>query len=198
MAHSLDFSKEEKGWSLGYSKIAGVDEAGRGPLAGPVVAAAVTFPTGFNLAGLQDSKKLSVKKREELFESIQASADVGIGIISHKKIDQINILQAARLAMREAVSKLKEKPDCVLIDGNMKIDVLIPQQPIVRGDSQVASIAAASIIAKVTRDRLMTEYHESYPEYGFNQHKGYPTLFHRKVLRQKGPSPIHRLSFRAD
>jgi ribonuclease HII len=192
----LDFSKEEKGWSQGFLKIAGVDEAGRGPLAGPVVAAAVVFPAGTRLEGLDDSKKISPKKREVLFGLIQSIADVGIGIVSEKIIDQINILQAARLAMRAAVQNLKVTPDCLLIDGNSRIDLALKQQTIVQGDALVASIAAASIIAKVTRDRLMMDYHKQFPDYGFDQHKGYPSPSHIAAIRQNGFSPIHRKTFR--
>jgi ribonuclease HII len=192
----LDFSKEEKGWSQGFLKIAGVDEAGRGPLAGPVVAAAVVFPPDTWLEGLDDSKKISPKKREVLFDRIQAIADVGIGIVSEKIIDKINILQAARLAMKEAVGNLTHIPDCLLIDGNCRIDLALKQQTIVQGDARVASIAAASIIAKVTRDRLMMDYHKQFPNYGFDQHKGYPSPSHIEAIRQNGFSPIHRKTFR--
>ena len=192
----LDFSKEEKGWSQGFLRIAGVDEAGRGPLAGPVVAAAVVFLPGTTLQGLNDSKKVSPKKREALFDAIFQIADVGVGIVSEKIIDKINILQAARLAMKQAVENLKAVPECVLIDGNVRIAVALPQQTIVQGDGKVASIAAASIIAKVTRDRLMVDYHKQYPEYGFDQHKGYPSPQHVEVIRRIGLSPIHRLSFK--
>jgi len=192
----LDFSKEEKGWSQGFLKIAGVDEAGRGPLAGPVVAAAVIFPQGSCLEGLDDSKKLSPKKRESLFDEIRGIAHVGIGIISEKIIDKINILQAARLAMKTAVEELGEAPDCLLIDGNSRIDLPYKQQTIIQGDGLVASIAAASIIAKVTRDRIMLRYHLEYPEYGFDRHKGYPAPLHLEAIRQRGLSPIHRRSFK--
>ncbi len=192
----LDFSKEEKGWSQGFLKIAGVDEAGRGPLAGPVVAAAVVFPSGSRLEGLDDSKKISPKKREILFCEILKLADVGIGIVSEKVIDKINILQAARQAMKEAVEALKSDPDCLLIDGNVRINLPHKQQTIVHGDALVASIAAASIVAKVTRDRLMVEYHAQYPEYGFDGHKGYPAPIHIEAIKKLGLSPIHRRSFK--
>lgn len=192
----LDFSKEEKGWAKGFLRIAGIDEAGRGPLAGPVVSAAVVFPAHTRLEGLNDSKKITPKKREILFEEIMKIADVGVSVISHEIIDKINIYQATRLAMREAVGKLREKPQCLLIDGNMRIDHPLPQQAIVAGDAQAASIAAASIVAKVTRDRLMVEYDKEYPLYGFKGHKGYGAKTHVDAIRQHGLSPIHRRSFK--
>jgi ribonuclease HII len=177
-------------------RIAGVDEAGRGPLAGPVVAAAVVLPAGEDpIAGINDSKKLTEKKREALYTEIITRADVGIGIIDEKVIDTINIFQAARLAMKRAVHDLVRMPHYLLIDGNMRIDVALPSQSIIGGDSLSASIAAASIIAKVTRDRLMYELHKKFPQYEFDKHKGYPTKRHIERLGLYGISPVHRLTF---
>jgi ribonuclease HII len=177
-------------------RIAGVDEAGRGPLAGPVVAAAVVLPAGEDpIAGINDSKKLTEKKREALYTEIISRADVGIGIVDEKIIDTINIFQAARLAMKKAVHDLARMPHYLLIDGNMRIDVALPSESIIRGDSLSASIAAASIIAKVTRDRLMYELHKKFPQYEFDKHKGYPTKRHIECLERYGISPIHRLTF---
>jgi ribonuclease HII len=193
---ALDFFREQEAWSRGFLRLAGVDEAGRGPLAGPVVAAAVVFPPGTELEGLNDSKKFSPKKRESLFETIQKLADFGIGIISERVIDQVNIYQATRLAMKEAIERLPKPPDHLLIDGNMTLDLPLSQEAIVQGDAKVASIAAASILAKVTRDRLMLEYHTQYPLYGFDRHKGYPSAKHIEAIHQYGLSPIHRRSFR--
>jgi ribonuclease HII len=193
---ALDFTKEKNGWSKGYRYIVGIDEAGRGPLAGPVVAAAVIFPENSFLDGLDDSKKLTPKKRAYLFDQIKELASVGIGIISPKKIDEINIYQATRLAMKTAAEDLNVIPDCLLIDGNTKIDMAYPQQTIVKGDSKVASIAAASVIAKVTRDRIMEEYHKEMPQYGFDGHKGYPSKGHIEAIREHGYSSIHRRSFK--
>jgi ribonuclease HII len=192
----LDFAEEKKGWSRGFVRIAGVDEAGRGPLAGPVIAAACVFPAGAYLAGLNDSKKLSAARREALYEVIREMADVGVGIISEKTIDEINIFQAARLAMKQAVLSLEKSPECVWIDGNARLDLAFPQQTFVGGDGLIASIAAASIIAKVTRDKLMLQYHEIYPQYGFDKHKGYPSPAHLNAIRLHGFSPIHRMSFK--
>jgi ribonuclease HII len=193
---TLDFAKEKAGWSKGFLNIAGIDEAGRGPLAGPVVAAAVIFPPKSGFAGLNDSKKLSAKKREALFDEIKGAADVGVGIVSAPKIDEVNIFQATRLAMKEAVEGLAGRPDCLLIDGNIRLDLSLRQQSIKGGDGEVASIAAASIIAKVTRDRLMIKYHQQYPQYGFDSHKGYGSKKHMEALREHGLSPIHRKSFK--
>lgn len=181
---------------MGFSRIAGVDEAGRGPLAGPVVAAAVIFPANSRFEGLNDSKKITPKKREPLYEEIRGVADVGVGIISAAIIDDINIFQATRLAMKEAVENLVKKPDCLLVDGKIKLDLPYKQQGIISGDAQVASIAAASIIAKVTRDRLMIKYHDQYPQYGFDSHKGYGSKKHMEAMREHGLSPIHRRSFK--
>lgn len=190
---------EQKYWSLGTQYIAGVDEAGRGPLAGPVVASAVIFPQGILIEGVNDSKKLTEKKREKLFHSIHERAlAVGVGIVGHDVIDKINILQASFLAMNKALMQLKIKPQQLLVDGNFFRHESFPVENIIKGDSLSHSIAAASIIAKVTRDALMVELHEQYPQYGFAQHKGYGTKAHIEAIRQFGYSPIHRRSFHVD
>ncbi len=176
---------------------AGVDEAGRGPLAGPVVAAAVMLQKEFQIPGLNDSKKLSHTKREKLFDEIKEKAlYVGIGIVDNNEIDRINILQAALRAMEIAVENLKVSPDFLLIDGNQKTSLIIPQKAIIKGDSKSTSIAAASIIAKVTRDRIMSEFDSQYPEYNFTKHKGYPTKEHYEMIKKYGPCPIHRKTFK--
>ncbi len=191
-----NYSYEQKLWSMGKTP-AGIDEVGRGPLAGPVVAAAVILPRDMQIEGLNDSKKLSEKKRETLFQTITESATAyAIGIVEPGIIDNINILQAALLAMKNAVTDLGDKPDHLLIDGNKGIECPLPQWTIVKGDSKCSSIAAASIVAKVTRDKIMEEYHTEYPVYNFKQNKGYPTKEHLETLRVHGPSSIHRLSFR--
>ena len=177
--------------------VAGVDEAGRGCLAGPVVAGAVILDETRPIHGLRDSKELSERKRNELFELIRERAlAYSVGMTGAEEIDRINILQAALLAMEKAVLSLQKKPDCILIDGNSKTSLPIEQKAIVKGDSKCASIAAASIVAKVTRDRIMTEIEREYPGYGFSRHKGYPTKEHLGALRNLGPSPIHRKSFK--
>ncbi len=182
---------------LGYRLIAGIDEAGRGPLAGPVVAAAVILHPDRPIAGVNDSKKLTERSRERLFEQIQEAAlAIGIGSLPPVEIDRINILQATRQAMLAAVCQLAPTPDALLIDGITAIDTPLYQQTITRGDSLSASIAAASIIAKVTRDRLMRDYDTAYPQYGFGRHKGYGSAAHLAALRRHGPCPIHRASFR--
>jgi len=175
-----------------------VDEAGRGPLAGPVVAAAVILDRGFRIPGLNDSKQLSSGKRENLFAAIleSAAAAVGVGLVSEKEIDEINIFQAARLAMKQAIDRLPEFPEALLIDGRMKLQVSCPCLDIVKGDALSASIAAASIVAKVVRDRIMLAYHELAPDFLFNEHKGYGTESHLARLREIGPTPFHRMSFR--
>jgi ribonuclease HII len=181
----------------GFARIAGVDEAGRGPLAGPVVAAAVVLPASFSVAGVTDSKKLSAKKRETLYEAIYTEADgVGVGIVDAGEIDRINILRASLLAMAKAVDALAMAPDYLLIDGTFQIESPLPQKAITKGDSLSISIAAASIIAKVTRDRLMADYHILYPEYNFGKHKGYPTKAHRDAIKIHGCCPIHRKTFK--
>lgn len=183
-------------YAEGYKAICGVDEAGRGPLAGPVCAAAVILPRGLELPGLNDSKKLTDKKRRELFPIIKEQAIAyGIGFASHEEIDEIDILQATYLAMERALQQLEGKADFAIIDGNRAKDFGIPVRTVIKGDSLSASIAAASILAKVTRDDLMLEMAEKYPEYGFEVHKGYGTKAHYEALRAHGHSPIHRMSF---
>lgn len=176
--------------------MAGIDEAGRGPLAGPVVAAAVIFLKNTPIPGLNDSKKLSPDFRKKLFSKILAQAVVGVARVGESVIDRVNILEATRLAMREAVLALPKTPELLLIDGRIHLDLPLPQKAIVRGDGQSASIAAASIIAKVYRDYWMEEMDEKYPGYGFRQHKGYPTPEHLERLQSQGVSPIHRRTFR--
>jgi len=191
-----DYSYERRIWKIGKLP-AGVDEAGRGPLAGPVVAAAVILPKECEINGLNDSKKLSHQKREILYHQIKAVAvSIGVGIIEPDEIDRINILRAALLAMEIAVKKLNPKPDFLLIDGNIRTSLLIPQQAVIGGDSTCNSIAAASIIAKVARDLIMYDYHNIHPEYNFKKHKGYPTKEHYEALRKFGPCPIHRKTFK--
>ncbi|MDQ1270295.1 MAG: Ribonuclease [Thermodesulfobacteriota bacterium] len=181
----------------GYKIIAGVDEAGRGPLAGPVVSAAVILPENFDIRGINDSKKLSEKKRTALFPVIQSQAIAfGIGIADHGEIDRINILQASLLSMKRAVDDLGLIPDYLLIDGKFTIDSNIDQRPVIKGDTLSLSIAAASILAKVTRDRIMTDLDLQYPEYEFKRHKGYPTKAHKQAILAHGPCPIHRKSFK--
>jgi ribonuclease HII len=176
--------------------ICGVDEAGRGPLAGPVCAAAVILPANIDIPGLNDSKKLSDKKRRELYPIIKEKAIAyGIAFADEKEIDSINILQATLLAMERAIGQLACKPDLALIDGNRQKDFGIPVQTVIHGDSLSASIAAASVLAKVTRDDYMLEMAQKYPEYGFEIHKGYGTKAHYAALTDHGPSPIHRMSF---
>jgi ribonuclease HII len=189
------FEKEaaRKGWR----DIAGVDEAGRGPLAGPVVSAAVILPTAFDDSGVTDSKKLTAAKRDILYERIYVQAvAVGIGIVDPLEIDRINILQASLLAMAMAVKNLVPRPGFLLIDGTFRIPSDLPQEAIPKGDALSISIAAASIIAKVTRDRLMQNYHHYYPQFDFPRHKGYPTESHRAAIQKYGCCPIHRRSFR--
>ena len=187
---------EQSVWDQGYKQICGVDEAGRGPLAGPVCAAAVILPPNAEIPGLDDSKRLSDKRRRELFPVIKETAVAyGIAFADHNEIDEINILQATYLAMERAISQLPVKPDFALIDGNRAKDFGLPVQTVVHGDSLSASIAAASILAKVTRDDYMLEMAKTYPQYGFEIHKGYGTKAHYECLRAHGHSPIHRLSF---
>ena len=187
---------EESVQAQGYSMICGVDEAGRGPLAGPVCAAAVILPDHLEIPGLTDSKKLTDKKRRELFPLIQEQAlAYGIGFATEQEIDEINILQATFLAMQRALDQLTVKPDLALIDGNREKDFGLPVKTVVKGDSLSANIAAASILAKVTRDNLMVEMAANYPQYGFEIHKGYGTKAHYAALREHGACPIHRMSF---
>lgn len=181
----------------GYGALAGVDEAGRGPLAGPVVAAAVVLPRGILIEGVFDSKCLDPARREKLDGMIRSLAvDYGIGVIHNDVIDRVNILQATRLAVKHALLALKTSPDFLLIDGLEIPNLGIPQMAIVRGDSLCYSIAAASILAKVERDRLMMRYHQSFPQYGFNSHKGYGTRAHLDRIRLHGPCAIHRRTFK--
>jgi len=197
----LDLNEEQKLFNHGYKWVAGIDEAGRGPLAGPVVAACVVCQPDFKIKDkltiIKDSKKLTAKKREELFDVIKEHFEIGIGICDHQTIDKINILQAAFLSMKKAIGALKQKPDFIMLDGKFKIpNCSFRQQAIIRGDELIFSIAAASIIAKVTRDRIMLKMHEIYPDYGFNQHKGYGTKLHLERLQKHGPCSIHRMSFK--
>ncbi|MFH1017026.1 MAG: ribonuclease HII [Pseudomonadota bacterium] len=185
-------------WRSGFSRVAGVDEVGRGAFAGPVVAAAVVFPhrIGKLADRIRDSKKLTPEAREELCPLIEETAlAVGIGVVESEEIDRINILEAALKAMKIAIEALDPAPEICLIDGNVHVQVGIPQRLIVKGDDRVISIGAASIMAKVTRDHLMVELHHLYPAYGFADHKGYGTDLHRRVLKEIGPCPAHRLSF---
>lgn len=230
-----DFKEERKLWQKGYKKIAGLDEAGRGPLAGPVVACALLVnqrrlifrvrislhQSRFSLTQIRDSKKLTPKRREKLYKTLikHPAIEWGIGRASEKVIDRINILEATKLAMKRAILNLEKKMrevrpqscpktikglveasfrpiDHLILDGKMSLDLEIPQKSIVKADEKVFSCAAASIIAKVSRDRLMKKYHKKYPSYGFNKHKGYPTKFHRKILKKLGFCKIHRKTFK--
>lgn len=188
---------ETEAGKKGYRRVAGIDEAGRGPLAGPVVAAVVVLSNLDGLEGIKDSKKLSPALREKLFPLIKKNAfGFGIGIVDDRVIDEINILQAARLAMKRAVEQLPCSPDFLLIDGTHRIESSIDQRAIIGGDNLSISIAAASILAKVTRDRLMEGYHTQYPQYEFRRHKGYGTRLHRERIKTFGPCPIHRKTFK--
>lgn len=184
----------------GYTCVAGCDEAGRGPLAGPVVAGCVVLPLSCDFTVYKDSKTLKQSQREALYHLLQTTdALVGVGIVSQEMIDRINILQASLLAMRLAVNDLASErslPDFLLIDGKFPVPIDIPQQTLVKGESKSGSIAAASIVAKVVRDKIMDELHECFPVYNFRQHKGYPTQQHRQLLQVHGPCPAHRLSFK--
>ncbi|MBR2896653.1 MAG: ribonuclease HII [Oscillospiraceae bacterium] len=183
-------------FDTGVRTICGVDEAGRGPLAGPVCAAAVILPSGLVIDGLDDSKKLTEAKREALFPVIcEQALAYGIGFADEKEIDEINILQATFAAMRRAIAQLSGKPELALVDGNRAADFGLPVQTVVKGDSLSANIAAASVLAKVTRDRYMKELAVKYPEYGFEVHKGYGTKRHYEALREHGPCPAHRRTF---
>ena len=187
---------EEGFYAQGVKVICGVDEAGRGPLAGPVCAAAVILPANLEIPGLTDSKKLTDKKRRELFPVIKEQAIAyGIGLASEQEIDEINILQATFLAMQRAIDQLSVKADLALIDGNREKDFGLPVKTVVKGDSLSANIAAASVLAKVTRDDIMTAMAEEFPQYGFEIHKGYGTKAHYAALTEHGPSPIHRMTF---
>jgi ribonuclease HII len=181
----------------GCRLVAGLDEAGRGPLAGPVVAACVVLPPECDYERFKDSKILTADARDELYAELQAiEARIGIGIGTVAEIERINILRASLLAMRKAVDALAEQPEFLLVDGKFPVPITISQQPLVKGESRSASIAAASIVAKVTRDRLMEDYHEQYPEYNFRRNKGYGTAEHRQALKEYGPCALHRRSFK--
>ena len=183
-------------WAKGLARVAGVDEAGRGPLAGPVVAAAVIFDPQSFISAVNDSKLLSPDLRETLFDKIMAEAvAVGIGIVGHKLIDQVNILNATYLAMHKAIRRLSVVPEYLLVDGNRFLSIGIPFDTIIKGDASCFSIAAASIVAKVARDRMMVEYDRQFPGYGFAKHKGYATAEHREAIRKLGYCGIHRRSF---
>lgn len=192
------FVEEKKLHRKGYKKIAGLDEAGRGPLAGPVVACAVSIrgPKP-RIRNIKDSKQLTAKQREEIYGELikHPGVDWGVGIVSERMIDKINIFEATKLAMAKAVNDLHSKADFLILDGNFKIRSNIPQKPIIKADNKVFSCSCASIIAKVTRDRLMERYDKKYPVYCFASHKGYPTKLHRAMIKKYGPSAIHRKSF---
>ncbi len=188
---------DDRFYSKGVRSLCGVDEAGRGPLAGPVVAAAVVLPRGVVIEGLKDSKKLTPNRRLSLFDEItDVARGWSVGIVGPREIEEINILRASLVAMKEAVGGLGERFDLVLVDGRYKFPMEVPQMAIIRGDESSAQIAAASIVAKVTRDRIMRGYHEIYPEYNFFMNKGYGTREHKAALLEFGPSPIHRRTFR--
>ena len=187
---------ENEIYDEGFTLLCGVDEAGRGPLAGPVCAAAVMLPRGLVIEGLNDSKKLTEKRREELYDVIRSeSVSYGIAFASVEEIETLNILGATFLAMNRAIEQLSPAPELALIDGNRTKGIEVPARSIVKGDSKCADIAAASVLAKVTRDRYMLEMAEKYPQYRFEQHKGYGTKLHYEALREYGPSQIHRMSF---
>ena len=189
-------SFERRAHQLGYRSIAGIDEVGRGPLAGPVVAAAVILPPNYKNKEIKDSKQLPARKRESLSEIIRQDAlSIGLGVIEASIIDEVNIFQAALAAMKEAALNLSLTPDYLLIDGAHRIFVSIPQEPIVKGDSQSVSIASASIIAKVSRDRIMEMYDRQFPQYNFSKNKGYATAEHREAIKKHGHCKIHRRSF---
>ncbi|WP_457942230.1 ribonuclease HII [Caproiciproducens sp. LBM24188] len=190
------FAYENAAKAKGYQYICGIDEAGRGPLAGPVFAAAVILPEGAVIEGLNDSKKLSAKKRELLYDKIMETAlSWSVAFATEKEIDEINILQATFLAMKRACDGLKIRPDFALVDGNRMPQLGVEAETIIRGDGLSASIAAASILAKVSRDRLMLEIDKLYPEYQFAKHKGYGTALHTELIRKYGPCPVHRTTF---
>ncbi|MBQ8042813.1 MAG: ribonuclease HII [Clostridia bacterium] len=190
----LEYEKDL--YSKGYEYICGIDEAGRGPLCGPVVAAAVILKKGDKIEGVNDSKKLSEKKRELIFDEIKQRAVAwSVGIVDEKTIDEINILEATRLAMKKAVEGLSTKPEYALVDAEKKVPIDVPYTPIIKGDALSESIAAASIIAKVTRDRLIIELDKEYPEYNFAKNKGYGTKEHTDAIKKYGLSPVHRTSF---
>ena len=190
------WTMEEELYDSGVTLLCGADEAGRGPLAGPVYAAAVILPRGLEIPGLNDSKKLSEKRREALFDQIcEQAISFGIARAEVEEIEEINILNAALLAMNRAIAQLNPQPELALIDGNKNTGISVPSRCVIKGDASCADIAAASILAKVSRDRFMLKMAERYPEYAFEQHKGYGTKLHYERLREYGPSPIHRPSF---
>jgi ribonuclease HII len=212
-----NFNEEKKLWNRGYKTVVGIDEVGRGPLAGPVVAAAFVIKkfSISNFSKVKDSKKLSAKQREEIYEALKNNPSVrwGVGRVSEKVIDKINILEATKLAMQRAIKSLEKnlknelvQKKCdrtnfaqgsfLIIDGNFGIDIDLPQKSIIKADQKVFSVAAASIVAKVTRDRMMINYHKKYPEYGFDKHKGYGTELHRKLIEKHGFCRLHRRSFK--
>ncbi len=192
----MDYTFEHQAHEQGFEVVCGVDEAGRGPLAGPVCAAAVILPDGLVIEGLDDSKKLTEKKRDALYDVIcQEAIAYGVAFASVEEIEEMNILQATFLAMKRAVESLSVKPDLALVDGNQKPSLSIQARTLVKGDAKSPSIAAASILAKVTRDRLMTEIAEQYPQYEFPRHKGYGTKLHYEKIMEHGISPVHRRSF---
>lgn len=181
----------------GYQWVCGLDEAGRGPLAGPVVAASVILEVNCEYTRFVDSKSINEEKRSRLYEELQKNgAIIGVGVVSEKDIDRLNILQASLLAMKMAVNSMPLQPDFLLVDGNQSIPITIPQQTLVKGESKSASIAAASIVAKVVRDTIMDQYHQQYPEYNFRQNRGYATCEHRRAIEIHGPCAIHRQSFK--
>jgi ribonuclease HII len=191
------FLYEDLARKAGYGLIAGVDEAGRGPLAGPVVAAAVILPQGIDLAGVRDSKKMTAKAREEAFIVINRQVlGIGIGVVSHRSVDKFNVLRASLEAMRRAVLALHSQPDFLLVDGINSVPLKIPQRCLKKGDQISKSISAASVMAKVYRDRIMESYHERYPAYDFAKNKGYGTQHHLETLKKFGPCPFHRLTFK--
>ena len=198
MAEQIDMLEyEKKYWAMGKKLVAGIDEAGRGPLAGPVYAACVVFEPGVVIDGINDSKKLSEKKREQLFDIIKEKAlYYSIVSVDEKEIDRINILEATFKAFRESLNSLPKMPDIALIDGNRAKEIPTEYETVVKGDSKSQSIAAASILAKVARDRFVMELDEKYPQYGFKKHKGYPTKDHYAAIEKYGPSPVHRLTFK--
>ena len=190
-------SFERRAHQRGYRLIAGIDEAGRGPLAGPVVAAAVILPHDYENPEIKDSKKLTPRKRERLYEVIEHDAlSIGLGVVEASVIDDVNVFQATLMAMKEAVSNLALKPDYLIIDGSCCIFVPLPQEAVVKGDSRSISVASASIIAKVSRDSIMEIYHRQFPQYNFLKNKGYGTGEHREAIKKYGPCKIHRRSFR--
>ena len=198
MSEQIDMLEyEKKYWAMGQKLVAGIDEAGRGPLAGPVYAACVVFEPGVVIEGINDSKKLSEKKREQLFDVIKEKAlYYSIVSVDEKEIDRINILEATFKAFRESLNALPVMPDVALIDGNRAKEIPTEYETIVKGDSKSQSVAAASILAKVARDRFVMELDQKYPEYGFKKHKGYPTKDHYAAIEKFGPSPVHRLTFK--